>query len=513
MAEQNLDVKVTESGTAVVSSELSKLAGQLDKVTAAQEKETAAATRAAAASEKTADGVAKFLAAQESKFAVVDRVAGLLGKFNLALELVNKAYQIGKVLVEDYIQKQKSLAPALEDTNKKLATQADLIKKIAAARKETAEAAGATPAGITPEQAQRAEALKAEKLIREQEAEVLQQEAAAALSYIRTQEAAPLEDERRTQAARDRLERVSGKLRELDAVLKRNKADQERLQAEIRMAGEPFEWFGPEAPEDPKKKPPGGPTAPRKEEDILADLPDLQSEWVKRLGIKGDGDPLAGDGAGPFDVVARGVNAATEAMRAGLGVVGEYATEVARVQAAYDAAADQAGAFAEATGKSALASAAAALVAGDSIAAALQVTLESKGIEAGVEALWTLGKAFYYTATKNPLAGPMFVSAGYFAATAAAAGVGSALAGAAAGGGGGGGAGARGGAPTERDIGPRRQTGADAGGPTTINVQIDGLSLSTAGQVGEAFLGAMERLRNTPGQRARLERVMTGGNR
>ncbi len=267
-------------------------------------------------------------------------------------------------------------------------------------------------------------------------------------------------------------------------------------------------------PDDPGKKPlrgAGDGPAKREDQDILANLPDLQSEWVKRLGIKSEGDPLAGEGGGPFAAVARGVNAATEAMSAGLDVVGKYATEMAKVDAAYAAAADQGAAFAEATGKAALASAVAALAAGDSIAAALQTTLEAKAVEASVEALWAFGKGLFYSVTDPTLAGPYFASAAYFTATAAAAGVGSALAGAAAGGGGGGGA--RGGAPTERDIGPRRQTGADAGGPTTINVQIDGLSLSTAGQVGEAFLGAMERLRNTPGQRARLERVMTGGNR
>jgi hypothetical protein len=85
------------------------------------------------------------------------------------------------------------------------------------------------------------------------------------------------------------------------------------------------------------------------------------------------------------------------------------------------------------------------------------------------------------------------------------------IAGSIAGGGGGGGGGGR--APTERDVGPRREGGADAGGPTTINVQIDGLSLSTSGQVGEAVMGAMERLRNTPGQRSRFERIINGGGR
>ena len=506
MAEQNLDVKVTESGTAVVSSELSKLAGQLDKVTAAQEKETAAATRAAAASEKTAAGVTAFLAAQESKFAVVDRVAGLLGKFNLALELANKAYNVGKTFVDEYVRKVKDLAPALEAVNKQLAIQAKEVERIAGTRR------GLIGAGGTLDEASQASKLEAQLI--EAEARMLELDAEGqrtramagkATQYKDAEGALPLPQiiEATARAGVRPLEVIN---RELELVQERAfgaqlKLDKLRADVDARNKG---------GGGDGGRGGGRGGGAP-KEEDILASLPDLQSEWVKRLGIKSEGDPLAGDGAGPFDVVARGVNAATEAMRAGLDVVGEYATEVARVQAAYDAAASQAGAFAEATGKAALASAAAALVAGDSIAAALQVALESKGIEAGVEALWTLGKAFYYSVVAPPLAGPLFASAGYFAATAAAAGVGSALAGAAAGGGGGGGA--RGGAPTERDIGPRRQTGADAGGPTTINVQIDGLSLSTAGQVGEAFLGAMERLRNTPGQRSRLERVMTGGNR
>jgi len=475
VAEQNLDVKVTESGTAVVSSEISKLAGQLDKVTAAQERETAAATRAAAASEKTAAGVTAFLAAQESKFAVVDRVAGLLGKFNLALELANKAYNVGKTFVDEYVRKVKDLAPALEAVNKQLAIQAKEVERIAGTRR------GLIGAGGTLDEASQASKLEAQLI--EAEARMLELDAEGQ----RTRAAAGKPTQYRDAEGALPLPQI------IEATARAGVRPLEVINKELELVQE--RAFG----------------AQLKLDKLRADVE------ARNKGTGGGG----GRGGGGGDSITSGVagqlpglvDSSTVAIEQ-LATVAETSTLAAQqidtLAESYAAAAAQGAGFAEATGKAALASAVAAAFMGESIAAALQLALENKAIEAGVEALWATGKALYYTATGNPQAGPMFAAAGYFAATAAAAGVGSALAGAAAGGGG---AGARGGAPTERDIGPRRQAGADAGGPTTINVQIDGLSLSTAGQVGEAFLGAMERLRNTPGQRARLERVMTGGNR
>ena len=89
MAEQALDVKVTESGTAQVTSVVSQLRTELKGVEQAQLAETAAAERAAKATEGVQRSLEGWLKAQESKFAVVDRVAGLMGKINLALDLVN----------------------------------------------------------------------------------------------------------------------------------------------------------------------------------------------------------------------------------------------------------------------------------------------------------------------------------------------------------------------------------------------------------------------------------------
>lgn len=492
MAEQNLDVKVTESGTAVVTSELSKLAGQLDKVTAAQEKETAAATRAAAASEKTAAGVEAFLKAQESKFAVVDRLAGLMGKINLALELVNKAYQLGRTLVEDYIIKMKSLAPVLDTVNAKLTTQAGILDGMLKARNKFA-AAGATAA-----EAAQAAGLQGTITTAEAEAQRLLAERERVIA--RQNSPVEIEPERQSKLAKSAFQ---GKMRRLpvqevieavDVAGTRTLADIDAEYAAVQSRAL---------------------AAKRAIEDLDKAVQERNArpDGTGKKPLRGAGGPTGPETLSGVDQVQAGTEAFTgipEQMQALAESTSLAIEQIDTLAESYAAAAEQGAAFAEATGKAALASAAAALVAGESVAAALQTTLEAKAVEASVEALWAFGKGLFYSVTDPTLAGPYFASAGYFAATAAAAGVGSALAGAAAGGGGGG---ARGGAPTERDIGPRRQTGADAGGPTTINVQIDGLSLSTAGQVGEAFLGAMERLRNTPGQRARLERVMTGGNR
>lgn len=518
MAEQKLDVKVTESGTAVVTSELDKLTAQLAGIEKAQEKETAATEKATAATERQASALEGLLKKTEGKFAIFDRIAGVMGKVNLALDLVNKAYEFGKRVVEDYILKMQSLEPALAGVNKQLTIQSGILDGMIKTRNKFALA------GATAGEAAAAAGLEGTATVAEERARELLAERERAIA--RQNSPVVIEEEKQSNLAKSAFQ---GKMRRVpveaiieavDAAATRSveaiDAEYAKAQAAGKAAREALDALDVAIkkrnadPSSGKDKPArgGGKGA---EKDILADLPDLRSEWLEKLGL---GGPSEGDGLseGPdlFSMFGSGVDSLVDSLSAAMGPLQDYLAEVAKVAAAYEQAADRTTDFAAATGKAALSAAVAAVFAGKSIAEGVSIALEAKAQEATVEALWWGVKALVFSITAPQFVGPALASAAGFAAVAAAAGVGSVALGGGGGGGGGSSAGAS--APSNADFGPRRERDT-GGGQTIVNVYNDGLTLSTENDIGRAVAGSLRAVARSPGSQSGAIQINTGGSR
>jgi hypothetical protein len=485
---QYLQVKVTEAGTAEVTSRMDKLEGKLSSVTSTVE--------------GLADKLGGFLEKTSGKFEVLDKAAGLLGKFNQAWELVNKVIEIGTRLVEDYFLKLKPLESALAGVNKQLGIQAGVLERMAKTRNAF------SAAGATASEAVRASALDATAAAAEAEAARLLDERQRATYRANNPPAAP-EDETagltgtalRIQQRRQKTRRARGvvdlpmaeTVEAMEAAATRSieaiDADYERVQGvalEAKKALSDLDDAIKARVTPPKKEP----KKPVEEGGVEADL-DRQAAAAQQA-LQEKFGPATSGVADQLEGAAKTTSGLIE--------------QVDALALAWENAAAAAVDFGEATGKSALAAAVAAAFAGGNILKALGVALKAKGAEATVEALWATGKGLYYVATGNPLAADMFAAAGYFGATAVAAGVVGAGLGAV--GGSGGGAPNTGGAPTSRDFGPTRREERPDGGNITINTTIDGLSLSTAHQVSTAMMDVFELALRTPGHRDRMMRAL-----
>jgi len=474
VAEQKLDVRVSESGTATVVSTLEKLEKKLGDVEKAQQAETATTEKAVATLGKMSDGLAAFFDRQSSKMAVIEKAAGLLGKFNLAFELVGKAIKAGEYILDNYINKVKDLAPALDGVNKRLATQVTLINNLRNAGKDLAAAAGLDESQLTPTETQTARRLRAQEDELRERATKLNDEIEAAQSRAARQQAAV--GGGGSIVLGDDYEKAAADLERVGFALEGVRLQREKLAA------------------DAKQREAGSGRAPR-----------------------GGG----GGGGSVVDTMTGGGQAqgATEGALTGgavnLQAMGALVTATAEVQTQLDSTAEswaEVGAASLQAGadmrRAAAVSVVAAALQGKSIIKALGAVLTAKSQEYLVESLdWGL-KAAGFAIFGNPAAGAAAaIAAGYLAASGVAAGAG-ALFGGGGGGGGRGGGGGGGTAPTVGATGPRAPAQADAGGPLTVNVTIDGLAISTADTIAAGVVGALEHAASTPGRRAQLRRAL-----
>lgn len=470
MAEQKLDVRVSESGTATVVSALDKLEKKLGDVETAQKAETAATEKAAATLGQMSKNLADFFDRQSSKMAVIEKAAGLLGKFNLAFELVNKAIKAGEYILNNYILKVESLEPALDGVNKKLATQVDLLRKVANAGSDLARAAGLEQSQLTPGETLAARGLAVrESELREREAKLLEQ----------------------IEAAQTRAGRQLGAVGGGGSLVFGE--DYEKAAADLERVGFALEDIR------------------LKREKLIAD-----AQRRERDGGAGARAPRGAAAVVDSTTAVGQVQAGTEAFTGGLAVqqMGTALTASADLQQQLDStaaswaevgeAALQAGADMR---RAAAVSVVAAALQGKSIIKALGQVLTAKSQDYFVESLdWGL-KAAGFALFGNPAAGAAAaISAGYLAASGVAAGAGALFGG----GGGGGGGGRRGGgtAPAPGATGPRPAPDDGGGGPLTVNVTIDGLAISTADTISAGVVQALGHAASTPGMRSRLRRAL-----
>lgn len=521
MAEQRLDVKVTENGTAVVTSKLDKLDEKLAQLTKTGEAQSASAAQMASALDKVGSAnerLVSFLDKTNSKMAAVEKVAGVLAKVNLAWQLVTTAVKFAAEAVDKYINGIKALGPALDVINAKLQKQSDIIKGMTDVRTRILSMGGtineAARAGAATLAQKEAQGKLAALDIEAQQRNVITSRADQARANLAEQERnrrldatglvkapTPTPEQAEVMLAAIGLrsaEQIEADRQKVSSELFGLELDLKKLEADINKRERGGDGGGGGDSGSPRGRPGevadvlGGSAdmsgldfGGTQLSDVLTlDKLDAQATFDELFGPENVSDALA---------FADGLSKVAEQLEA----IRKAEEEVAKQR---EQGAAMATAYGEATIQAGLAAAAFAIAEGENAFAALAASMKARAIQATVDAAF-YGVRGLFTGNPKDIA----LSEG-LAGVAAMAGGAAALASAASGGRGGR-AGVGAAPPAESDFGPRRED-SRAGEPVTINIYNDPL---TREQFGAVVLDGLEAAGQSAGMRGRAQRVLRGG--